>query len=100
MKEYAKEFYSSTRWKHTREAYAKSVGGLCERCLKKGQYKAGEVVHHIKHITPNNIDNPDITLNWNNLQLLCTQCHAEVHSNSTQLRRYKVDEMGRVTGIV
>ena len=94
MKEYARTFYSSTAWKETRKAYAKSKGGLCELCLKKGIYKAGEIVHHKCHITPDNINDPTVTLNWDNLQLVCRDCHAMAHDK--RQRRYRIDELGRV----
>lgn len=93
MKEYATAFYSSKAWKETRRAYRKSVGGLCEICLKKGIYRPGEIVHHKIHLTPENITDPAVALNWNNLQLVCRDCHAELHGDT---RRYKVDELGRV----
>lgn len=93
MKDYAAAFYSSKAWKETRRAYRKSVGGLCEICLKKGIYKPGEIVHHKIHLTPENVNDPAVALNWNNLQLVCRDCHAELHGET---RRYKVDELGRV----
>ena len=71
MKDYAERFYSSTAWKKARETYKKECGGLCEECLKKGLVSAGEIVHHIKPITRQNIDNPNITLNPENFMLLC-----------------------------
>lgn len=95
MKEYAKQFYSSQPWQKCRNAYKKSVGGLCEDCLARGIYKAGDIVHHIKHITPSNINDPSITLNWDNLKLVCMQCHSEEHKQTTN-RRYTVDEFGNV----
>lgn len=94
MQDFAKAFYSSTAWKLTREAYRKSVGGLCESCLSKGQYKAGEIVHHKVHLTPNNINDPSISLNFENLCLLCRDCHGKEHDKV--IRRYKVDELGRI----
>lgn len=94
MKEYAERFYKSKAWQACRIAYAKSVGGLCENCLKHGKYNAGVIVHHKVHITPENITNPYITMNFDNLELLCRDCHAEQHSD--HVRRYKVDDMGRV----
>lgn len=94
MKPYARSFYLSKAWQDTRKAYAKSVGGLCERCLEKGLYKAGEIVHHKIHITPDNIHDESITLNWDNLELVCRECHSEEHTRHK--RRYKVDEYGRV----
>jgi 5-methylcytosine-specific restriction endonuclease McrA len=93
MKDYAKGFYKSKAWQDCRNAYVKSVGGLCEECLKSGVYKPGVIVHHKIHITPSNIYDPNITLNPNNLILLCRDHHALMHSNG---RRYRVDEFGRV----
>lgn len=93
MKEFAKNFYKSKAWQHTRSAYAASVGGLCEACLRRGLYKAGEIVHHKKELTPDNITDPMVALSWDNLELLCRDCHAEAHG---RLKRYKVDEFGRV----
>lgn len=94
MKEYAKVFYKSKEWKHCRNAYAKSVGNLCEICLQKGLIKPGEIVHHKIHITPDNISDPLITLDWNNLELVCRDCHAMIHDRKK--RRYRLDDMGRV----
>ena len=90
--EWAKKFYSSIAWRQCRKAYTASVGGLCERCMEQGRYSPGDVVHHIEPLTAMNINDPNITLNWNNLQLVCTQCHAEIHSG----RRWRVDEFGRL----
>ena len=97
MKPFAESFYKSQAWKNTRKAYMKSVGGLCERCLKGGKYTPGEIVHHKIHITPENIDDPDITLSFGNLELLCRECHYLMHNGSK--RRFVVDAQGRVIGI-
>lgn len=94
MKPYAEKFYSSKAWKNTRAAYAKSKRNLCELCLDKGLYKPCEIVHHKVELTPQNIDNPDVTLNWNNLQCLCREHHAAIHDR--RKRRYKIDDFGRV----
>ena len=93
MKPYAEKFYSSIAWKICRDAYRRSVGGLCERCKSHGIIRAGEIVHHKNQLTPDNINDPDITLNFDNLELLCRDCHALVHKPE---KRYKVDEQGRV----
>lgn len=94
MKEYAKGFYKSQAWKKCRDAYTKKVGGLCEECLKNGMYKPGEIVHHKIHLTPFNIHDTSITLNFDNLELLCRDHHAAMHSKP---KRYRVDELGNVT---
>lgn len=74
-KEYANAFYHSKKWKHCRESYIShriSIdGGICEECRER----IGYIVHHKKHIDKKNIDNPDITLNFENLQYVCKDCH-------------------------
>ena len=94
MKPYAEAFYKSSAWQQARDAYASSQGGLCERCREQGIITPGEIVHHITHITPKNIKDPNITLNFDNLMLLCRDCHSYIHSGN--IKRFKVDAIGRV----
>lgn len=99
-KPFAREFYDSIAWKRTRQAYASSVGRLCERCLRAGRYVPGDIVHHINPLTPENIGDPGVTLAWSNLELVCRDCHAEIHDaviNKRAPKRWTVDEFGRVT---
>ncbi len=93
MKDFAKGFYRSKAWQRTRTAYISSAGGLCEDCLGKGLYRPGEIVHHIIPLTPENIGDPSIALSWDNLRLVCRDCHGEEHRKS---RRYRVDSAGHV----
>ena len=79
-KEFAKRFYKSKSWRECRKAYVTNVCGLCERCLEGNKVVAGEELHHIKHLTPENINDPYISLNWDNLKFLCKTCHNEVHT--------------------
>ena len=88
------EFYTTAEWKKTKNAYRKAVGGLCERCLKKGLVVAGEIGHHKIHLTPENITDPTVALDWNNLELLCRACHADEHQRLK--KRYTFDEFGHV----
>ena len=96
MKEFAQSLYSSKAWQKTRDAYKHKVGGLCEICWKKGIIKPGEIVHHKVHLTPENINDPNITLSFDNLELVCRECHSEIHELNQRKRRYKLDELGRV----
>mgnify|MGYP002522554509 CR=1 FL=1 len=66
-----KAFYVSQAWADCRSAYRKSVGGLCEQCLKAGIIKAGVDVHHKRKLTAENVNDPAVSLNWDNLELLC-----------------------------
>ena len=70
----------------------KSVGGLCEVCLLNGVYEPAVIIHHKVFLTPQNVQDPNISLNWSNLQAVCRKCHGEIHKE----RRYTVDSMGRV----
>ena len=93
MAKFSQSFYNSAAWKKCRSAYIKQAGGLCERCKAKGLIVAGDAVHHKIYITPDNITDPNITLNPNNLELLCRSCHEIEHRRR---RRYTVDKYGRV----
>lgn len=94
MQDYAEHFYKSKAWQNCRALYLKKAGGLCEHCLALGLYKRAEIVHHKTHITPENINDPNITLNHANLEALCRDCHAEAHGETP--KRYKLDALGRV----
>lgn len=68
----AKRFYKSSAWKKCRASYIATVpGGLCEHCNDA----MGYIVDHIEEINSQNINDPNITLNHENLQYLCTPCH-------------------------
>ena len=81
-KEYAKAFYNSSAWIKCKNSYIKSVHGLCERCGEPGY-----IVHHKKYITPKNINDPNITLNHDNLEYLCLDCHNKEHEFNREKRR-------------
>ena len=91
----AMPFYSSMAWVNCRRAYAKSRSHLCERCLARGIIKRGEIVHHIIPLNSKNISDPAVSLSFDNLMLLCRQCHGAMHTG----KRYTVDEFGRVQAI-
>lgn len=102
MKEYAKQFYKSKAWQACREGYMRSVGGLCERCYARGILTPGVIVHHKTYITPENIGDPTVTLNWDNLECVCRQCHEDEHKSGTHNRkskRYMVDDFGHVVAV-
>ena len=69
-KPWAKPFYNSKAWKQCRQSYISKVYGLCEHCKEPGY-----ILDHIIELTPDNINDPSITLNHDNLQFLCTPCH-------------------------
>lgn len=74
-REFAKKFYDSSAWKKSRAAYIayrRSVdGGMCESC----HAIPGYIVHHKTELSPENIGNPEITLNFDNFKFDCHICH-------------------------
>ena len=96
MKQYAAEFYNSQAWKRTAAAYARSQRYLCELCRDQGLFSPGEIVHHKIFINERNITDPSVSLNWDNLQLVCRKHHAELHNNKNNQKRYFIDELGNV----
>jgi len=95
LQDFARRFYGTQAWKKLRTYVWSRDEGLCQDCLKKGLYTPAEEVHHIIELTPETIENPEVSLNPDNLVCLCRECHRRRH-NPYQ-RRYEVDEFGRVT---
>ncbi len=77
-REFAKGFYNSKAWKDTQKAFMQSRNYICERCGDPAV-----IVHHKRHLSPENITDVNISLSWDNLQALCMDCHAEVHAGSS-----------------
>ena len=74
MKDWARKFYHSKQWLKVRKLAIIRSDRLCERCPMPGY-----MVHHIIPLTPDNINDPNITLNLDNLEYLCHDCHNEEH---------------------
>ncbi len=101
-KEFAKVFYNSKEWKECRKGYISFVHGLCEKCLKKGIVKPGKIVHHTIKLTPDNINDPYISLNWDLLEYDCQDCHnQEHHGNNEEVIREGLifDEQGNLVKV-
>lgn len=96
-KDFSRAFYDSPAWRSCRKGYLNSVNHLCERCLDKGLIVPAEMVHHKTELTPENINNPDITLSFENLQAVCRDCHASIHQGIE--KRYKILSDGSVIGV-
>ena len=90
-----KAFYHSAAWRKCRSEYIASVGGLCERCLSRGIVRPGRIVHHKEYISVQNIHDPEVLLNHDNLEYLCQDCHNAEHFQNDN-RRYFIDDQGKV----
>ena len=77
-RDFAEAFYNSTAWIKCRDGYMQSKGYVCELCSD-----VAVICHHKEHITPANIHDPEVTLNWSNLQSVCLECHNTIHFSTS-----------------
>ena len=75
--------------------------GLCESCLKKGRIRPGKIVHHTIYLTPENINDPNVSLNWEYLRYDCQDCHNIEHheKHSVLADGLMFDELGNLVKI-
>ena len=73
-REFSSAFYHSKEWKKVRKFVLMRDRYVCQKCGKPAQE-----VHHIIHLTPENIWNPQIALNPSNLVSLCRDDHFKIH---------------------
>lgn len=96
IQKFAEKFYKGGAWKRCRKAFVQwrvSVdGGMCQFCQKE----LGKIVHHIEWLTPENIGNPDVTLNFDNLAFACDACHNRIKDPAKAKKRYRFDADGRM----
>lgn len=79
-------FYKSPAWLAARELKIVSVNSLCERC---GQI--GLEVHHKERLTVENVNDSSVSLNQDNLELLCRDCHNKEHKRFCKEVEFDVD---------
>ena len=84
-------FYRSDAWKIARAINIANACGVCEECGA-----IGTEVHHIIHLTPENITDPSIATNQDNLKLLCNECHNKAHGRFESKREYDFDNEGNL----
>ena len=87
-------FYHSTAWRKCRLFVLHQRHYTCEICGKRGTE-----VHHKIALNENNVGNPDISLNPDNLQLLCHECHTRITAGMLGTMRVTFDKEGKVVDI-
>ena len=108
-RDFSRDFYHSRQWKAAQASYmrlpVKTTRGICpplmcERCYElTGQLVPAEIVHHKTFLSPENIDDPSVTLSHDNLMRVCRDCHARLHSNDNSVPRVAFGDDGRVIPI-
>ena len=95
-REFAKAFYKSKAWQQCRASFiSKRVaidGGMCMTCHKE----LGKIVHHIQWLTHENINDPVIALNHDNLRYDCQTCHNQEKEGEQERPRYYFGEHAEV----
>ena len=86
-RDFAKKFYKSTAWQQCREAALKRDHYLCVGCGEAGQEE-----HHKEWLKPENINDPNVTLNMGNLVTLCRDCHHKVHERNQYSKKNGIQE--------
>lgn len=103
-----RRFYNSKAWNDVRKNIWIKQHLLCNRChrpvyidgiseyIPKEKRRIG-IVHHIEHLDDNNVYDSNITLNENNLEGVCIDCHNIIHNNNNTIRPdYIFDANGNV----
>ena len=73
-KSFARQFYKSREWAAVRRYCMMRDNYLCRKCGRPA-----EEVHHIEHLTAENITDVRVSLNPDNLISLCRDCHFREH---------------------
>ena len=102
-KDFSEWFYQSQAWKNTRAAYIKYAGGYCERCRREveqgarslADMKPIKIVHHRIYLTPKNINDPAVSLSFDNLEGVCDEHHNKEHKAGKE-KRFYFDKYGNI----
>lgn len=78
------KIYDSPKWKKLRRMYLESQNYICERCGKPAT-----ICHHKEYITASNINDIEVTLNFDNLEALCQECHNKEHKHNFQGKKQR-----------
>ena len=81
-------FYRSMPWRRVQRMCMRRIVDtpygpcpplMCERCFERGELRPAVLVHHKTHVTASNVDDPNVTLNPDNLMRVCRECHDALH---------------------
>ncbi len=76
-------FYKSAAWQVARQIKYQEQDGRCERCKR-----VGEEVHHKIRLTIDNVTDTSVSLNQENLELLCKDCHNKEHNRFSKEKEF------------
>ena len=76
---FARQLYNSKAWINLRFNLIIERGPRCQRCEKVMVDTSRLIGHHRIPLTPANINDQSITLNKDNVELICFDCHNKEH---------------------
>ncbi|MCD3206783.1 HNH endonuclease [Clostridium botulinum C] len=80
-------FYKSKKWRDFRKNIIIERGLVCEECGKTILDSKELHVHHIKELNKDNYLDATISLNPDNVKILCHQCHNKTHNRFCKGRK-------------
>lgn len=86
------KFYESKQWRRISAAYMSSKSYICEECGKPAT-----ICHHKIWLDGSNVKDPEIALNFDNLEALCLDCHNRIHYSQHGLLLF--DKDGNITDV-
>ena len=78
-KPWAMRLYQSKAWADLRQTLIAERGMRCEECGRIILRSSEIVADHIKELTPDNVTDPAVALNQENIKLICEDCHNRKH---------------------
>ena len=86
-----KSFYQSSKWAKFRLAYISKNKPICNICNRFIATAHNITLHHKTELDEVNVDDYTISLNEDNITLLCSGCHNNLHKGKTsKVSRQKV----------
>jgi hypothetical protein len=73
-------FYASSRWRKLRDVIIAERDPMCAKCGKVIADPLDCELDHIHDLTPENVTDTTISLNPDNIQILCHSCHDQKHN--------------------
>jgi hypothetical protein len=72
-------FYASKAWRDLSFNLKLQSNGKCERCPQEVDDWKNLIAHHKIRLTEENMNNPEISLNPDNIEIVCFDCHNKEH---------------------
>lgn len=74
-----KSFYASSQWQKLRLALIAERGPICQQCGKTIANPYDLIAHHKIELTVENVHDASVSLNPDNVELICHDCHDREH---------------------